>query len=1592
MKVLLSLVLLTCLLVLPAVAQPVVTPANLTVNAGASFAFTASSTNAVSFQWVFNGTNINNATNAEYYADNPATNQAGAYWVVTGNLDGTVTSNAATLTVLQGTVVNFRISTFGNGAASNVLVELFDHDKPATVENFVHYIRTIGYSNVFFDRLIPGFVLQGGDYDAYDRTNTTPGAINTNNIFTSVVENFQVANPSIPFQIDSEFFVGPQVSNVKGTLALALPSGNVNGGNSAFFFNLVDNSGAPSYLDEQEFTVFGRVIGGQNVLDYFNNTNNFSKLSETNFPTNLVFSSNPFTNGIFDWVYVNTNDTFYSDLPVNFYGTNIPADINLFFVDFSFPDAQPFIDTTPPTVAITYPPANLLVTNGYDMVVRGTAYDNVGLALVNCYLDPQNGANGYIPLGTYANGTTNWSEDFGVLSPGIYSVNVLAEDGTGNENPLLTLPNLIVTAILTNGVGTVTLTNLSTGAFSTNAVGAYMEINSDYSLDALPGTNQLFVNWSNNVGYPNTFTPLIGIEMSQYLVLTANFISNGLPGSLAFTYPPLNGIAGATNGVFAIEGTISGSAIAPVSITCQLYSTSNGLAYYSAPLQTTGTNNWTVSVTNLPDGPYLAQVIAQDAAGRQTLISNAFTVQTLDPLTVVVNGPGSVTTNLNGAYLQPGQTYSMTATATAGGLFENWSDNNGNINLSPVESFTMSSNLVLTANFISNSIPGSVAFTYPIPGKTAYATNGVLGIQGTISGPAAAPVTISCQLFSAPGQVALGTPLVTVGTSTWSVQTNLPNGQYYAQVVAQDAQGRTTFITNGFSVETVNQLTVVVNGPGTVTTNLGGQYLLPGTNYSMKAAAMAGGLFENWSDNNGNINLSPVESFTMSSNLVLTANFISNSIPGSVAFTYPIPGKTAYATNGVLDIQGTISGQAAAPVAISCQVFFANGELATATPLVTSGTSTWGVQTNLPNGQYYAQVVAQDAQGRTTFITNAFNVVAVNLMTVAVNGPGTVITNFNGQYLVPGTNYSMKATPDKNAAFVTWSDGTNSTLSAKESFAMSSNLVLTATFVSNDIPGAIAFTYPKANAKVTNSALTLTGTAKTSIRATQIVCQLFSASNSLGVPVVASLNSGGWTVPAGSLVSGQTNIAPGNYTAVATVYNSAGESTLISENFSVLAHLTVATSSNLVVPPIYNASGTNTNMVVVSPQLLGTVSLANSNGGYLTAGTPYTITAKPKTGYLFAYWVLNGVTNTSSTYSFSLTSDQTIIANFATNYFPKVAGTYDGLFIPPYTNAAPTNSGYFTMTVSSTGVASIKLSFPGKSVSYNLTGMLPYFCSVDAELPGLDGNELILEFGIDVTNLAGSLTGYVYDYNGSWYGGLTAYKVATGLTAHSAVPPGRYTMTLPGFHTTNASEPGGDGVATYSISAAGAVAVSGSLADATAFTQSTGVSSNGIWPLYVPLYPGAGSVHEGVLIGWQTNGQATSFLGLSQWLKPAVAAKAGTYYDSGFDVELPTQTAAYVEPVAGKHYQITFSGATLSGTQTNTLTVSSAHLFTADAGQSNLKVTLTPATGAITGQFMTTNNVIKKITGVFLNPTSGGSGYFLDTNGQSGYFELQLQQ
>jgi cyclophilin family peptidyl-prolyl cis-trans isomerase len=150
--------------------------------------------------------------------------------------------------VRAGTLVRFR-TTVGDWD-----VELFDADKPVTVQNFIRYIQAGRYQDSIMHRAVTNFVIQGGGIYVANRGATNAGLV------------------YIPTDapITNEFKVGPFYSNGYGTIAMAKTS-DPNSATSQFFFNLANNS---AMLDNTNnsggFTVFGRVLAGTNALNRLN--------------------------------------------------------------------------------------------------------------------------------------------------------------------------------------------------------------------------------------------------------------------------------------------------------------------------------------------------------------------------------------------------------------------------------------------------------------------------------------------------------------------------------------------------------------------------------------------------------------------------------------------------------------------------------------------------------------------------------------------------------------------------------------------------------------------------------------------------------------------------------------------------------------------------------------------------------------------------------------------------------------------------------------------------------------------------------------------------------------------------------------------------------------------------------------------------------------------------------------------------------------------------------------------------------------------------------------------------------------------------
>lgn len=98
------------LTILPAIAPTIVRqPQSQTVRQGETISFEVSATGtpAPTYQWRKDGANISGANYSSYYKSNVASSDAGAYSVVVTNSAGSVTSSAATVTVLAASAPKF---------------------------------------------------------------------------------------------------------------------------------------------------------------------------------------------------------------------------------------------------------------------------------------------------------------------------------------------------------------------------------------------------------------------------------------------------------------------------------------------------------------------------------------------------------------------------------------------------------------------------------------------------------------------------------------------------------------------------------------------------------------------------------------------------------------------------------------------------------------------------------------------------------------------------------------------------------------------------------------------------------------------------------------------------------------------------------------------------------------------------------------------------------------------------------------------------------------------------------------------------------------------------------------------------------------------------------------------------------------------------------------------------------------------------------------------------------------------------------------------------------------------------------------------
>lgn len=132
-------------------------------------------------------------------------------------------------------------------SAGAIRIELYPDAAPKTVDNFLKYVKDGHYAGTQFHRVIKGFMIQGGGYDA----------------------SFWQKPTRAPIPIESEQSAKAGLSNVPGTVAMAR-TGDPNSASSQFFINVADNKRLDFHSADAQgygYTVFGKVVAGMDVVN-----------------------------------------------------------------------------------------------------------------------------------------------------------------------------------------------------------------------------------------------------------------------------------------------------------------------------------------------------------------------------------------------------------------------------------------------------------------------------------------------------------------------------------------------------------------------------------------------------------------------------------------------------------------------------------------------------------------------------------------------------------------------------------------------------------------------------------------------------------------------------------------------------------------------------------------------------------------------------------------------------------------------------------------------------------------------------------------------------------------------------------------------------------------------------------------------------------------------------------------------------------------------------------------------------------------------------------------------------------------------------
>ncbi|MBP5781977.1 MAG: C10 family peptidase, partial [Bacteroidales bacterium] len=802
--------------------------------------------------------------------------------------------------------------------------------------------------------------------------------------------------------------------------------------------------------------------------------------------------------------------------------------------------------------------------------------------------------------------------------------------------------NTATVAIGGGGTHTVTVSaNPSAGGIVTGG-GTYNH-GATATLTATANTGYTFISWTKN-GTVVSNNPTYSFTVTENARYVANFELNSY--IITATANPTEG------------GTVTGAGTYNHGATCTLTATANtGYTFI----------NWKKNGTVVSNNPTYSFTVTGDANYVANLELNSYTI------TATANPTEGGTITGAGTY-NHGATATLTATANEGYAFMSWNENGVAVSYNATYSFVVTEEHNLVAIFVAPSMNtlsigdytgtegeiitininlanenevASFGFDIPINEGFTYVEGSLVkgvrcGPNFVILGQIVSSGALRVLCYSIPGTNISGNDGVIASLQILLGETGTYELSLTNESLSNTQGGTIPCIVVGGSLtveETISifDITVTANPTQGGTVTGGGTYDY-GTSVTIVATANTGYTFINWTNNGTVVSTNPTYCFIVTEDASYVANFELNSYTITVTAN-PVEG-------------GTVTGAGT----------YNHGATATLTAIAITGynfinwTKNGTVVSAYPT---YSFTVTEDASYVANFELNSYTItITANPMEGGtVTGAGT----YNH-----GATATLTATANTGYTFINWTeDGTIVSTNPTYSFTVTEDASYVANFESNSY--TITVTADPADGGTVTGAgtydhgatATLTATANTgytfinwtedgTVVSTE---QTYSFSVTEDASYVANFELKSYTITA------TAEPTEGGTVTGAGIYNHGATCTLTATANTGYTFINWTKHGRVVsTNPTYSFTVTRNASFVANFELNSYTITATADpieGGTITGagiynhGATATLTATANTGYNFINWTNNGtIISTNPTYSFTVTEDADLVANF----------------------------------------------------------------------------------------------------------------------------------------------------------------------------------------------------------------------------------------------------------------------------------------------------------------------------------------------------------